>query len=221
LRSKYLLRYKHPTFQSVVLAGVYDVKTLKLKLRNDEEKKYNSPWNIAADFKVNLSLNEREIAKMLTDYSASKNIDIDSQLLSEKLLYFTSGHPFLVSKMCKIVDEEILPGRENKNWSEVDVEEAFKRLVNESYSTTNFDDMIKNLENNPELYDLVFKLIMDGDSVSFNIANPVINLGNLLGILSDSDNGAGIHNKIYQQRIYNYMSSKIETSTTMEGYNFR
>jgi hypothetical protein len=48
LRSKYLLRHKYPTFRSVILAGVYDVKTLKLKIRPDKEKKYNSPWNIAA-----------------------------------------------------------------------------------------------------------------------------------------------------------------------------
>ncbi len=30
-----------------------------------------------------------------------------------------------------------------------------------------------------------------------------------------------IHNRVYEQRIYNYMSSKIETSTAMEGFNYR
>ena len=52
LRNKYLNRNEGlgNTFHSVVLAGVYDIKNLKLKLRPNEEKKYNSPWNIAADF---------------------------------------------------------------------------------------------------------------------------------------------------------------------------
>ena len=30
-----------------------------------------------------------------------------------------------------------------------------------------------------------------------------------------------IHNRIYEQRIYNYMISKVETSTDIKGYNFR
>lgn len=38
---------KDVTFHSVILAGVYDIKTLKLKLHPQEESKYNSLWNIA------------------------------------------------------------------------------------------------------------------------------------------------------------------------------
>ena len=48
LRSYYLKRDKMPIFHSVILAGVYDIKNLKLKLRPDSEHQYNSPWNIAA-----------------------------------------------------------------------------------------------------------------------------------------------------------------------------
>ena len=43
LRNKYLERNSFKTFHSVVLAGLHDVKSLKLKLRPDEEQKYNSP----------------------------------------------------------------------------------------------------------------------------------------------------------------------------------
>ncbi len=54
LRAKYLEQQKKRdmTFQSVILAGVYDIKNLKLKLHPDQEPKYNSPWNIAADFRI-------------------------------------------------------------------------------------------------------------------------------------------------------------------------
>ena len=49
LREKYLKcqQGKDVTFHSVILAGVYDIKTLKLKLHPQEESKYNSLWNIA------------------------------------------------------------------------------------------------------------------------------------------------------------------------------
>ncbi|TAG94222.1 MAG: AAA family ATPase, partial [Bacteroidetes bacterium] len=54
LRDKYLKQEEGTDFSflSVVLAGVHDVKTIKLKLRPDEEKKINSPWNIAVDFTI-------------------------------------------------------------------------------------------------------------------------------------------------------------------------
>ena len=45
------------TFHSVILAGVHDVKNLKLKLRPDEERKYNSPWNIAVEFDIDMDFN--------------------------------------------------------------------------------------------------------------------------------------------------------------------
>jgi hypothetical protein len=224
LRSKYLLRHKYRTFDSVVLASVFDVKNLKLRLLPDEETKYNNPWNIAADFKVELCFSPAEIASMLTAYAADRKIsemEADVGILSEKLHYYTSGHPFLVSSLCKIIDEDILPGRSEKEWSIKDIGDAFERLVSDDYTTTNFDDMYKNLENNKELYDLVYKIIMDGEKMSFNIGNPVIGLGSLLGILSASPDGIIIHNRVYEQRIYNYMTSKIETSTPMEGYNYR
>jgi AAA-like domain len=50
LRNKYLERKTFKTFHSIVLAGVHDVKSLKLKIRPDEAQKYNSPWNIATEF---------------------------------------------------------------------------------------------------------------------------------------------------------------------------
>ena len=43
LRNMFLSRDEFPTFQSVILAGVYDVKNLKLKMRSEEQYQYNSP----------------------------------------------------------------------------------------------------------------------------------------------------------------------------------
>ncbi len=224
LRSKYLTRHKYATFHSVILAGVYDVKTLKLKIPSADETKYNSPWNIAADFNVDMTFLPHEIATMLSDYAGHKKSKWsrgEVEQLSERLYYYSAGHPFLVSRLCKTVDEDIHPQEKTVRWSVADIDDAFRRLVSDGYTTTNFDEMIKNLENNPQLHDLVFKIIMDGEKVSFNVGNPVIELGYLLGILAGSADGTVIHNRVYQQRILNYMSSKIETSTGMDGFNFR
>jgi len=162
LRKKYLQRNEGQdlSFQSVILAGVHDVKTLKVKIRLDDDRKYNSPWNIAVDFKVDMSFQPDEIETMLVDYRENKRISADIPAIAQKLYYYTSGYPFLVSKLCKFIDEDIVPGRDDKNWSVSDVDDAFKMIVKESYTTTLFDSLTKNLENNQELYDTVFQVII-------------------------------------------------------------
>ncbi len=211
LRQKYLLRDSGQdyTFQSVILAGVYDIKTLKLKIRPDAEQKFNSPWNIAVDFTVDLSFQSGEIETMLRDYSHAKQIQPAIAAIAEKLYYYTSGYPFLVSKLCKFIDERIVPNREDQNWSVNDVDDAFKLIVKGSYTTTLFDSLTKNLENNQELYDTVFQVIINGKPLPFTIADPVINFGHLYGILAESEGRCIIHNRIYEQRIYDYMMSKV------------
>jgi len=214
LRTKYIRQNegKDHSFHSVILAGVHDVKTLKAKFRSEEKKMFNSPWNIAVDFKVELSLFPEEIAPMLEEYASERRVKIDIPFFSEKLFYFTSGYPFLVSNLCKIIDEEILPGRTKQAWEPHDLVEAVqKALVQDN---TNFNSLIKNLEDNPDIYEFVFKIIMNEKEFTYNLDNPVIRFGNVYGVLrEDEDSGkTKIHNRLYEQRIYNYMASKMETS---------
>ena len=79
LRSLYLDREAElcTTFKSVILAGVYDIKNLKLKFKDDTEIRYNSPWNIAVDFDINMSFDGNEISTMLEAYNIDKNLDMD------------------------------------------------------------------------------------------------------------------------------------------------
>jgi len=220
LRNKYLDRIQegYDTFYSVILAGIHDVKTLKLKIRPDEERKYNSPWNIATDFKVDMSFNPKETEYMLRDYSKEKSVKMNISELSEKLFYYTSGYPFLVSRLCKIIDEDLLPNKDDKTWNTYDLEDAVNIILQES--NTNFDDLIKNLENNDELYNKVHEIIIGGFSANFNIDNPIIKSGVTYGIFSRESGNLKIHNRIYEQRIYNYMSSKYET-IEMADYNYK
>ena len=213
LRQKYLRRDagKDSTFHSVILAGVHDIKTLKARIRPDAGSGggYNSPWNIAADFTVDMSFAPHEIATMLQDYSQERHIQPDIPAIAARLHYYTAGYPYLVSKLCKFIDEDIVSARDAKTWTVADVETAFQMIVNEAYTTTLFDSLAKNLENNPELYELIFQIVINGQRIPFAIANPTVNLGHLYGILVPSTQGqCQIHNRIFEQRIYGYMMSK-------------
>ncbi|MGL4849003.1 MAG: AAA family ATPase, partial [Clostridium sp.] len=81
LRSLYLDREAElcTTFKSVILAGVYDIKNLKLKFNDDTDTRYNSPWNIAVHFDVEMSFNTDEIKTMLNEYKEDRNLKIDEE----------------------------------------------------------------------------------------------------------------------------------------------
>ncbi|WP_039655881.1 AAA family ATPase [Clostridium tyrobutyricum] len=218
LRNKYLLRNagKDKTFYSVILAGVHDVKSLKLKIRPDEEHKYNSPWNIASDFDVDMSFSKKEIGTILDDYIEDKGVKLDKDYFSERLRFYTSGYPFLVSKLCKIIDEKIMPEGSLK-WEKEYMDRAVKKILIDS--NTNFESLIKNIESNSELKEMVKDLIVDGSKITYNEDNLIIMLGITYGIFKNEKGQLKIHNRIYEQRIYNYMSSLIETSTDVSFYN--
>lgn len=208
LRTKYLAREspEHATFHSIVLAGVHDIKSLKFKLRNPTAMDYNSPWNIAIDFKVRMSFNAEEIAPMLKEYSQAENITMDVFAIAKRLYYHTAGYPFLVSRLCKIMAENVLPNKEApNNWTLDDLEAAVLLLLKEN--NTNFDSLIKNLENNADLYDLVYRILINGERISFNPDESITQLGRMYGIFK-SNGIVKIHNRIYEQRIYNYLTVK-------------
>ena len=91
LREKYL-KYqqgKDVTFHSVILAGVYDIKTLKLKLHPQEESKYNSLWNIADNnqmyMKVSSDRNQFIVSGMLQmPLAMQKFYEYYEEIYSEK-----------------------------------------------------------------------------------------------------------------------------------------
>jgi hypothetical protein len=219
LRTKYLKRGEgeENTFHSVILAGVHDVKTLKSGIPSAGEKnKRNNPWDIAVDFKIDLSLFPGEIAAMLADYAGAEGVAVDIPRFSEQLFYYTSGYPFLVGKLCKILAEEILPQKQEKEWTEKDLLKAVQIMLKEE--SANFAALIENLKNNEDLFELVHDVTVKGLKRSFSRNNPAIGMGAAYGIFKEENGRIKIHNRIYEQIIYNYMSSKTETPE-MSGYN--
>jgi len=54
-----------------------------------------------------------------------------------------------------------------------------------------------------------------------NLDNPAIEKGELYGIFKNDGGSLKIHNRIYEQRIYNYLISKIENSLESDAFDFR
>ena len=207
LRKKYIDRDKqgdNSTFWSVVLAGVYDVKSMKIKIRPEEEHTYNSPWNVAAEYKLDMTFNPQEISSMLVDYENDNHIGFNISEISEEIYKYTSGYPVLVSSICKEIDENL-----DRDWSKQGVQNAVKIVVQRKTNLS--ESLIGNLEKYPKLKSFVRAILMENFSVSYDPNNPTMDFANMFSIVRrNADNKVEIHNLIFQQILLNHFVSENE-----------
>ena len=216
LRGYYIQREVRSTFYSVILAGVYDVKNLKRKIRPEEERRTNSPWNIATKFNVDMSFSMPEICDMLQEYESDHHTGMDVKAMAEWICDYTSGYPFLVSALCKIMDEEI-SGTEgfaddSEVWTKKGFLEAVKILLSEK--NTLFDSMVNKLEEYQELRDMIYQILFQGNTITYNPDNYSMDIGVMFGFIKVVDGIAVVSNRIFEMRFYNYFLSLAEMQNT-------
>lgn len=210
LREMYLKRDSRPTYQSVILAGVYDIKNLKLKLRPDDQHQYNSPWNIAMPFDTDMSLPADGIAGMLNDYKADHHLCFDEQPVAQLIYDYTSGYPFLVSRLCQIIDEE------EYSWDKEGVLKAVNKLLKEN--NTLFDDMEKKVSQFPSLAEMLRAIIFGGKRVSFNYYDRDINIAAMFNFVKDRHGATVVFCRIFETWLYNlFISNDKGTSIYQQG----
>lgn len=212
LRGYYINRDWQPTFQSVILAGVHDIRNLRRKLRQEDEHKVNSPWNIAADFKVDMSFSAKEIAGMLSEYEGDYHTGMDVDGMAERLYDYTSGYPFLVSRLCKLLDEEIF-GKEGfetreQTWTKAGFDEAVKLILAERNML--FESLSEKLISYPELNSMLRSLLFTGKAVVYNSYEPSINIASMLGFVKNQNGTLAVSNRIFETWLYNLYLSTAE-----------
>ena len=210
LRAYYIRRATQATFRSVILAGVYDIKNLKRKLRPEDERKVNNPWNIAADFKVEMSFSKGDIEGMLQEYENDYHTGMNIDKMSQMLYDYTSGYPFLVSRLCKLMDEEVGAGKNAKSaaWTTEGFYEAVRMILAEK--NTLFESLIGKLTNYPELNGMLQTLLFAGKSIAYNPDDPGIDTATMFGFIKNERGEAAIANRIFETRLYNFYLSTAE-----------
>ena len=217
LRGYYLARGRRPIFHSVILAGVYDIKNLKLKIRSELEHQYNSPWNIAADFDIDMSLSAGQISEMLMEYEADHHTGMDVSAVADEIYQYTSGYPYLVSAICKLMDEK-LPHMElfadrSGIWTKNGVEKAVGILL--KTKATLFDSMMKHISEYPALKEMLYVMLFQGEQVVYNQDNHTIELACMFGYVINDGTYVRVANRIFETRLYNLFLSEEELSNAM------
>lgn len=217
LRGYYLNRDEFAAFQSVILAGVYDIKNLKSKIRPDEEHQYNSPWNIAAEFKLHMSFAAKQIAAMLEEYESEHHTGMQVAQVAEEIYQYTSGYPYLVSVICKYLDEEVpeLEGFENPAdvWTAGGIAEAVKILLNANVPL--FGSMMRHISEYPDLKKMLYVMLFQGERVAYNPDHRTIELARMFGYVVNDHGIVRVANRIFETRLYNLFLSEEELESAM------
>lgn len=216
LRAQYINRFQQAAFQSVILASVYDIKNLQRKIRPEEEHKYNSPWNIATDFKIDMSFSKEEIADMLKDYEHDYSTGMDIPLLSRLLFDYTSGYPFLVSRLCQLIDEDVSMQKNFNSkkaaWTKTGFLEALRMILSEK--NTLFESLSDKLFTYPTLNNMLQSLLFTGKAITYNYYEMAINIASMFGFVKNQNGILVIANRIFETWLYNFYLSTDEMQNT-------
>lgn len=208
LRSNYIKREKNPeykTFQSVILAGVTDVKHLKGKIRDEDQHRVNSPWNIAADFDIDMSLSEAGIKGMLEEYEADHHTGMDAASIAKQIREYTNGYPYLVSRICQIIDTKLYPvkfGTLAKAWTDYGVDEAVRIILSED--NTFFDSVMGKVINYPELNGQLRRILLRGEVIAYVPDDEEQKQLRMYGFIRNEHNTIAVANRIFEMRLYAY-----------------
>lgn len=211
LRSHYLKREEgtgYQTFQSVILASVTDIKHLKGKIRSGDHKA-NSPWNIAADFDIDMSLSVAGIQGMLSEYEADHHTGMDTGEVARQLYEYTSGYPYLVSKLCQLIDEKLcvrVPDvfRDLKEaWTTYGIDEAVKLLLSEPYNTL-FESVTGKLTNDPKLKEQIRLILLRGETFAWLTYDERQQKLYMFGLIKNVHNTVAVSNRIFEMLLYSH-----------------
>jgi hypothetical protein len=211
------LYQREETFQSVILAGVRDIRNLKSHIRPEADSKgeKNSPWNIAEDFCIDMSFSPKDIETMLREYDDDHGLDLDIEGFSRLIYDYTSGYPFLVSCICKTIDKRIAfsPGFPDLKsaWTESGFLAA-ERLMRKVGSSL-LQSLRHKVESFPDLKEFLRKLLFSGRKFEFTASDPAIESAAMLGFIKEGgDQMACVSNRIFETFLYDHFSHEYKTN---------
>lgn len=200
-----------PFFQSVILAGVTDVKHLKNQIREDGRHRANSPWNIAVDFNSDMSFSVRGIYGMLMEYESEHHTGMDAEEIANMIREYTEGYPYLVSRICQHLDEDLVPFKFSdpaSAWSAEGVQESVKMILTEKSPL--FESLTGKLTNYPRMKEVLYRILMTGESIPFNVDQEELSQLQMYGFIKNQNNTVAVSNRIFETRLYNLMLSEEE-----------
>ena len=164
-----------------------------------------------------MSFSKNEIAEMLLDYEEDHHTGMDIEKMAGLLSDYTAGYPFLVSRLCKLMDEKVAGNGDSQDkssaWTHPGFLEAVRILLTERNAL--FDSLIGKLQDYPDLKIKIYELLFGGKKIIYNPDDPVTGMAEMFGFVKNSKGTLILSNRIFEMRLYNYFL------TTNEAQNSR
>jgi len=140
------------------------------------------------------------------------NIDDIATLLYD----YTSGYPFLVSQICKLIDEtvagtDVFPVKALA-WTTQGFLEAVKMLLSEN--NTLFESLEGKLIDYPQLQQALYFLLFGGKTVVYNVFDVAVNNAIMFGFVRKQDGNIAVSNRIFEILLYNYFLTSAEAQNS-------
>jgi len=123
---------------------------------------------------------------------------------------YTRGYPFMVSRLCQIIDQK------GYGWDYQGVLSSVHDLLNEQ--NTLFDDMVKKMDDFPQLRKLLTSILYTGERQTVSLYEKYIQLGLQFCFLREEGGTVKIANRITETFLYNLFAvEQRENSITTRG----
>ena len=148
---------------------------------------------------------------MLWEYECDHHTGMDIDKISRLIYEYTSGYPYLVSRICQIADEQLAGTDDFPDKRAVWTQEGIvaAELMLRKQQSTLFDDMIKKLSDHPKLKKMVQDILFCGSMYAFERDNHLIDLGVTLGFIKEDHGVVAVRNRIFETKLYDLFLSEM------------
>ncbi|MBE5870552.1 MAG: hypothetical protein E7294_04745 [Lachnospiraceae bacterium] len=139
---------------------------------------------------------------MLDEYEQDHQTGMDTANIAKQIRDYTNGYPFLVSRICQLIDEQVSKKMLlSEAWSNIGIDEAVKLLLSEN--NTLFQTLTKNLNNYPDLKATIRSVLMEGTKIAYNAQQDEIVQMQMYGMIRNDHNTVRVANRIFETMLYN------------------
>ncbi len=151
-----------------------------------------------------MSLSESGIKGMLDEYEADHHTGMDTAAIAKSIREYTNGYPYLVSRICEIIDTNMVPEHfktRTEAWSLYGVDETVKILLSERNDL--FESLFAKLTNNPEIKKRLQKILLNGETYPWLTYDEQQQL-NMYGFIRNNHNTVAVSNRIFEMLLYTH-----------------
>ena len=142
---------------------------------------------------------------------------MDVKKTAELIYDYTSGYPYLVSAICKLLDEEIPESDDFEEvrsvWTAKGVTEAVSRILDERIPL--FESMMRQLAEYPDIKRMLDVVLFQGKRIAYNPDNFALNLSVMFGYIVKKSGSIQVANRMFEMRLYSYFLSEEELTSAI------